>query len=96
MQEVKNHTFDCISPVDQSVYCTRTYATHAEVESVMQLARQAQPIWAKTSWAERARICERMVVYFEDNQDAIAKEISWQMGRPWMQGLQPWPRVCAI
>lgn len=71
-----------ISPVDGSVYVERELASAEQIESALQRAVAAQVIWKQTPLAERAAICERMVQYMLDHAEAIATEISWQMGRP--------------
>ncbi len=74
--------FKTISPIDGSVYCERNYAEATEIETVLTLARTAQAGWRKTTIQERARICQKVVEYFEENVSSMAEEITWQMGRP--------------
>ncbi|MDH5379171.1 MAG: aldehyde dehydrogenase family protein, partial [Gammaproteobacteria bacterium] len=38
--------------------------------------------WRLMGFEDRVEICESLVDYFDANQDSIAKEITWQMGRP--------------
>ena len=71
-----------ISPVDGRVYVERPYATHDEVENALAAAAQAQRAWKRVPVAERARICHAFANAFERHRDAIASELSWQMGRP--------------
>ena len=71
-----------ISPVDGSVYVERTAATAAQIDATLQRAREAQRAWRNTSIPERAAIMERFCAAFEARSDAIASELSWQMGRP--------------
>jgi acyl-CoA reductase-like NAD-dependent aldehyde dehydrogenase len=71
-----------ISPVDNSVYVERPYATAAEVERALAHAVKAQRAWKTTSIAERMRIMTTFCAAFEKRRDAIAEEITWQMGRP--------------
>ena len=42
----------------------------------------AQRAWRSVSVAERAAICSRFCDAFEAKRDAIALELTWQMGRP--------------
>jgi acyl-CoA reductase-like NAD-dependent aldehyde dehydrogenase len=71
-----------ISPIDGSVYVERELASPQQIEAVLQRAVEAQRVWKQTSLDERAAICERMVQYMLEHSDAIAAEITWQMGRP--------------
>ncbi len=70
------------SPVDGSVYATVALATTADVERAFARARQAQRDWRSTSIAERQAVCARAVDAFVAKGDEIARELSWQMGRP--------------
>ncbi|MDI5933201.1 aldehyde dehydrogenase family protein [Halomonas kalidii] len=71
-----------ISPVDGSVYVEREQADPARVEAALARAVAAQREWRETSLAERARSCARMVDAFVAKRDALAEELTWQMGRP--------------
>lgn len=71
-----------VSPVDGSVYVERPLATTADVQHALEKAVTAQAEWRKTSIAERAEIGRKAIDVFLANQEAIAEEISWQMGRP--------------
>lgn len=74
--------FQTISPVDGSIYVERALPTASDIDNVLTRARQAQHRWKALSITERAVFCHRMVDAFVANKDAIAKEITWQMGRP--------------
>jgi acyl-CoA reductase-like NAD-dependent aldehyde dehydrogenase len=71
-----------ISPVDGSVYVERPYATAAEIDQTLTRAVEAQSAWKHTSIAKRVRIVNAFCAAFEQRRDAIAAEITWQMGRP--------------
>ena len=71
-----------ITPVDGTVYCERQLASEAELEAVLQRAAAAQRAWRGTDLAARAAICRRFCDAFEARRDAIALELTWQMGRP--------------
>ncbi len=71
-----------ISPVDGSVYVERPYATPVEIDRTLERAVAAQHGWKAVPLSERAAICERMVQYMLEHIDAVAAELTWQMGRP--------------
>ena len=81
-QTQNNNYLQCISPVDGSIYVERELANSQDIQKSIESSRIAQRLWRETSLAERAKICERMVLYFESKQEQISEEISWQMGRP--------------
>jgi acyl-CoA reductase-like NAD-dependent aldehyde dehydrogenase len=71
-----------ISPVDGSVYVERALANAAAIDSTLDRAVKAQRAWRDVPVAERAAICKRFCDAFERQRDAIALELTWQMGRP--------------
>ena len=72
----------CVSPIDGQVVARRPYATEAEIARVLATARAAQVRWRDAPLAERAALCTRFVDAFVAQRDAIAREITLQMGRP--------------
>ena len=75
-------TLRTITPVDGSLYVERPYADHDAIDKALTDAKAAQTSWRETPIAERIAVCSRAVDAFVSNKDAIAEEISWQMGRP--------------
>ena len=71
-----------ISPVDGSVYVEREQADSALVEATLARSLTAQRAWRDVPLSERARFCSRMVDAFVARRDALAEELTWQMGRP--------------
>jgi len=71
-----------ISPIDNSIYIEREYASDAEVAEILEKAVIAQKIWRKLSVDERIAYCEKAVDAFVENKEAIGEEITRQMGRP--------------
>jgi len=71
-----------ISPVDNSVYVERPLAGPAQIEAALENARLAQRRWRSVPIADRAAILGRFCDEFESRRDAIAEELTWQMGRP--------------
>ena len=71
-----------ISPIDGAVVVERPYATAAELDTLLDQARQAQAAWRTVPIAERAERLGRAVDAFVSERDRIAHEITLQMGRP--------------
>lgn len=71
-----------ISPIDSSVYVERELAEDAAVGAALEAARRAQREWREVSVAERARLLDKAIDAFVSQKDAIADEITRQMGRP--------------
>jgi len=76
------HIQKTISPVDGSVYVERPLATQAQIDDVLRTARRAFPGWRNTPLHERAAVLTRFCAEFEKRGSLIAKELTWQMGRP--------------
>lgn len=71
-----------ISPIDNSVYLERPLAKAADLDRALDRARKAQRAWRSVALEERARILNRFCDAFEAQRDDIARELTWQMGRP--------------
>ena len=72
----------CVSPIDGSVYVERDYASEADVVAAVLRAREAQEGWRLTPLAERQALLSKAADAFVDQGEAIAEEITRQMGRP--------------
>jgi acyl-CoA reductase-like NAD-dependent aldehyde dehydrogenase len=70
------------SPVDGRLYVERPYATAKEVSAVLESAVRAAREWKRVPLAERVLSVGKAVDAFVAKRDALAEEISWQMGRP--------------
>ena len=75
-------TLKCISPADGRVYVERPLADGAAIAAALARARVAQAAWRQVPVGERQTVLTRAVDAFVANRQAIAEEISWQMGRP--------------
>ncbi|SQD76943.1 aldehyde dehydrogenase family protein [Moritella yayanosii] len=70
------------SPIDNSVYVERALASSEDVNDTLQKAVEAQANWLHVTLQERAAICYKMVDAFIANEDEIANQLCWMMGRP--------------
>ena len=70
------------SPIDGSVYVERPLASETEIARALTRARAAQKDWAALDAAARAAAVSRFVDSFVALKSDIAREITWQMGRP--------------
>ncbi len=75
-------TLKTVSPVDGSVYVERSFADETDIAGALSRAVRAGEVWRDVAVDERAGICGRAVDAVVANKDDIAKEITWQMGRP--------------
>src|SRR5688572_28672316 len=71
-----------VSPIDGSVYVERPLAEARQIEAALAKAHDAQRAWRSTPIAERAEICKRMAAWCVERADALAEELTRQMGRP--------------
>jgi len=75
-------SFDVVSPIDGSRYCSREHATWEEIDAALERAVAARRDWRARSVAERAAICSAFADRLERSADAWGEELAWQMGRP--------------
>jgi acyl-CoA reductase-like NAD-dependent aldehyde dehydrogenase len=76
------HRIRVISPVDGQVYVERAVAGEVEIAGALDRARRAQEAWREVPVAERAVVLARAVDAFVARRDEIARELTWQIGRP--------------
>lgn len=74
--------FKVYSPIDQSVYVERPYATQKEIDEAIEQAQSVKKAWRSTPLSEREVYCTRAVDALLAKKEVIAQEIAWQMGRP--------------
>ncbi len=71
-----------ISPVDGRVYVERRLGSAQDIEQALAAAVTAQTGWQQLGVAGRCALLSRAVDAFVADREAIAAEITWQMGRP--------------
>ena len=75
-------TFTVTSPVDGRAYRTLALAEPAQIEAALAAAQAAKRAWRDTPLAARVAHLGKLVDAMLANRDAIAEELTWQMGRP--------------
>lgn len=71
-----------ITPIDNSVYVERPYATSAEIAATLKIAAEAQRKWKFTPVAERAKTLSKAIDIFLSHREEYVEQITRQMGRP--------------
>tara|TARA_B100000029_G_scaffold514990_1_gene619966 strand:+ start:29 stop:1414 length:1386 start_codon:yes stop_codon:yes gene_type:complete len=71
-----------ITPIDNSVYVERQYASNEEIENSLILSKKAFNLWNNTPLSERKTIITTFVKNFLSNNEQIEEELCRQMGRP--------------
>jgi acyl-CoA reductase-like NAD-dependent aldehyde dehydrogenase len=75
-------TLKTISPVDGRVYVERPLEDAAGIDRALNAAQRAQQLWRAIPLEQRCRVLGLAVDAFVARAEAIATEITWQMGRP--------------
>jgi acyl-CoA reductase-like NAD-dependent aldehyde dehydrogenase len=73
---------ELISPVDGSVYATRTPLNREAAMAAAARARAAQKAWAARPLTERIALVKAGVAALIAKKDVLVEELAWQMGRP--------------
>ncbi|MGC9270482.1 aldehyde dehydrogenase family protein [Acidiphilium sp.] len=71
-----------LAPADGRVVAVRQLHDAVAIDHALDRAVAAQPAWRETALSERMAICTRFIAAFQEKSDAIAAEITAQMGRP--------------
>jgi len=79
-------SFQTISPVDGSVVFERALDGPAEIERTLEGGHAAYQSWSQTPLSERCALVRRFVEAAVDDADAVAHELTMQMGRPIRDG----------
>lgn len=74
--------FKTYSPIDNSVYVERNYANSDQINNALNKAQAAAKLWGESSLEEREEYCNAAITALLSNQEQIAQELCWQMGRP--------------
>lgn len=77
-----SNTFTTISPINDTPYVEREYASAEDIQSVLKSATTSQQTWKRSLLAERKALCTKAIDSFVAKKNEIAEEICWQMGRP--------------
>lgn len=75
-------TLKTYSPIDNSLYVERPYASQHEIECALKNAQSGQKLWRLASVAEREEYCLAAINALVAQKETIAEELCWQMGRP--------------
>ncbi len=78
--------FQTISPVDGSVVFEGPLDGASEIHRTLEAAHAASDTWRKTGLHNRCVMVRRFVECAVDDEDAVARELTMQMGRPIAQG----------
>ena len=58
-----------ISPIDNSIYVERPYASLSEIENTLKLSEHSKIIWKNTSLEERKKLVSKFVECFLSNNN---------------------------
>jgi len=74
--------FACRSPIDGRLVAERPFVEGPLVDEAFATARRAQAAWRRAPLAERIAVVERASSALLARRDALARELTLQMGRP--------------
>ena len=71
-----------ITPIDNSIYVEREYASPQVIEKALETSKSAHEKWKQFSLEERKKVVLGFVNNFLKNNKEIEEQLCWQMGRP--------------
>ena len=71
-----------ITPIDNSIYVEREYASSDEIENALSLSKKSFQQWKQTTLSERKKVVTLFVDNFLTNNVEIEDQLCRQMGRP--------------
>lgn len=79
---IENTTWRLINPATEQVFHTIEPTSESEIESVLSRMRTAQRQWSDVPVQERADTCRQFIDAFRSMKEAVALDITRQMGKP--------------
>ena len=74
-------TFNNINPYNGQVVCTVPDGTREDFERAAEIAKKAQPAWAKTPFYQRAAILKKFIALVRENLEEIAQVVCAEGGK---------------
>ena len=75
------------TPIDGTVFVERTLSDIAAARELLQHHKRAEPGWRGLPLEARVDLVERFLEELLGESEAIAEELTWQMGRPISQAI---------
>src|SRR5437588_3453320 len=75
-------TWQLVNPATEAVFHSVAATSEAEVESALTKMRAAQREWREVPVAERVKICRQFIEAFRSMKEAVALDLTRQMGKP--------------
>ena len=69
-----------ITPIDNSIYVEREYASPQVIEKALETSKNAYKKWKQFSLEERKKVVLEFVNNFLKNNKEIEEQLCWQMG----------------
>ena len=82
----KNETYEVINPATEEVIGNASKATPADVEKALKSAEKGFAIWKKTQPWQRASIIRKIADLMRKKNDALAKWLTLEVGKPLAEG----------
>jgi aldehyde dehydrogenase len=79
---VDGGTFDNISPITGTPFCTVARSRAADIELALDAAHAAREAWGRTSPTERSNILLKIADRMEQNLEDLAVVETWENGKP--------------
>ena len=73
---------DIVNPATETVFRTIEPTSESEIDSILSRMRAAQRPWRDVPVEERVEICRPFIDAFRSMKEAVALDITWQMGKP--------------
>jgi len=75
-------SWNLVNPATEEVFRTVAPTSEAELESILLRMRAAQALWRDVPVEQRVKICRQFITAFRSMKDAVALDITRQMGKP--------------
>lgn len=80
--------FQVHSPSTGELICQYQFASKHDILEAIRSSKNALPLWSKTSALERSTLLRRVAQRIRSNRDAIAHQITLELGKPYSEARQ--------
>src|SRR5258706_193081 len=81
-------TWNLVNPATEKVFRAIEPTREGELESILRQMRAAQRHWRNAPLAQRAEVCRQFIDAFRSMKEAVALDLTRQMGKPIGQARQ--------
>src|ERR1700730_14997457 len=90
IEAIDKKAFDLINPATEEMISNIPSGNAKDADAAIDAARQAFPLWSRTTPYQRAEILKKAADLLRENRDVIAKDMVLESGEPLAEARGEW------